>query len=203
MSASLLASTALAGSSEPPVYPVTQITPPTAATDWRGFYAGGMVSFDSAGIQVLINTETGLPTASSIISDNTSFGGFAGYNFQSGSFVYGGELAISSGGLPSINNINIFYDAVFDLKARAGYSFGRAMVYGVVGGSYSNLNWGALEFPTSGFSYGAGAEYMFNEHLFVGAEYLVRDLSGSHDEGAPVETSNTTQSAQLRVGWHF
>ncbi len=205
-SASMLASTALAGSPDTLVYqaPPQVVAPAAAAADWSGFYAGGMVSFDSAGLVQLFDTNNGSPGASSPMNDNTSFGGFAGYNFQRGAFVFGGEFAVSSGGLTATVNPLIRYEEVFDLKARAGYSFGSAMVYGVVGGSYSNLQWSQVfNVPSTGLTYGAGVEYMIGQQIFIGAEYLVRDLTGERDDGFPEEARITTQSAQLRVGWHF
>lgn len=207
----LLASPALAGSTDTPVFPVTQIAPaaipvaPAATNDWSGFYAGGIVSFDSAGFVGLFDTNDGTLGASSPMNDSTSYGGFAGYNFQRGAFVYGGEFAATSGGLATtLNPNNIYYEEVFDLKARAGYSFGSALIYGVVGGSYSNLHWGeGFNAPSTGLTYGGGVEYMVGQQLFVGAEYLVRDLTGERDDNFPEEARVTTQSAQLRVGWKF
>ncbi len=201
ISASLLAGAALAGSTEAPVFPVTQIAPPAAA-DWSGFYAGGMVSFDSS--DRLQFFEDGNPQAITALTSVTSFGGFAGYNIQSGSMVYGAELAISSGGLYLTAAPDSHYQAVYDLKARVGYSFGNVLAYGVIGGSFSNLDQGVIEqYASSGFTYGAGVDYQFNQHMFVGVEYLVRDLSGAAATSPGLSTSATIQSAQLRVGWKF
>lgn len=195
---------AFAGGTDAPVLPVTQIAP-AATNDWSGFYAGGLVSLDSSDdIEITTNAAiTGVrPTDS-----NTSYGGFAGYNFQYGAIVYGGELAVSTGGIHSITEPNIHYETVYDLKARAGYNFGNVLVYGVVGNSFSNLDWSViLQAPSSGLSYGAGIDYRIGEHMFVGFEYLTRDLSGDTTLSTADLTQTATitiQSAQLRVGWQF
>ncbi len=130
--AALAHTPALAGSPEAPVFPVTQIAPP-ATTDWSGFYAGGMVSFDDAGFINFFNG--GVPGSAFPEDSATTFGGFAGYNFQNGAFVYGGELSVSSGGFGASGFPAAYFETIFDLKGRAGYSFGDVLVYGVVGGS--------------------------------------------------------------------
>jgi len=195
----LLAAPALAGSPEALVFQAPEVVP-AAQTDWSGFYAGGLVSFDSAvGLLQL------QPGGNSPMLDSTSYGAFAGYNIQKGAFVYGGEFAVSSGGLTSTIASSIYYEQVFDLKARAGYSFGKIFAYGVVGGSYSNLHWNnlGLAAPSYGLAFGAGVEYMLGDHMVVGAEYLVRGLSGEFNNGNGQVASTTIQSAQLRVGWKF
>lgn len=204
----LLAGPVLAGSTDTPVFPMTLVAPPVsqvapaATDDWSGFYVGGAVSFDSAGNLQLISSDV---AGSVPMADITSFGGFAGYNFQSDAFVYGGEFAVSSGGLTSAVPSVTHYEMVFDLKARAGYSFGNILTYGVVGGSYSNLHWNNVgaAFPSYGLAYGAGVEYLLGDHMIVGGEYLVRNLSGERNNGTGDEARITTQSAQLRVGWKF
>jgi len=206
ISASLLAGTALAGSPEAPVFPVTQITPPAATTDWSGFYAGGMVTnympSDLTRTVVIINPPPDILTYD--LAAGSTVGGFAGYNLQYGAFVLGGELAVSFNG-PATDNSQFVYQTVYDLKARAGYSFGDVLAYGVVGGSYAELQRNTqYHYPGAGFTYGAGVDYKIGEHLFVGVEYLVRQLDGDLT-GSPVQdsVSSTIQSTQLRVGWKF
>lgn len=69
---------------------------------------------------------------------------------------------------------------IFDVKARVGYTFGQAMVYGVAGFSSGHqASRGPVTLNASGINYGAGLEYKIGENLFVGAEYLVRGMSGT------------------------
>ncbi len=203
ISASLLAGTALAGSPETLVYQAPpQVVATAAATNWSGFYAGGMVSFDTGSDVILY--DFGSPLGADPLSSIIALGGFVGYNFQRGSMVFGGEFAASSGGIRIEGDTTSGYDAIFDLKVRLGFSIGKALPYLVMGHSFSNFDrYGADNFPGSGLSYGAGMDFALNEHLFVGAEYLVRDLSGAWSTDPNWTNSATIQSAQLRVGWKF
>ncbi|MBL1436992.1 MAG: porin family protein [Rhodobacteraceae bacterium] len=198
--AATISSSALAGSpapySEAPVVPVAA----SQSTDWSGFYAGGLVSFDSG--------ELGYGSPGSTIpfvydfEKNTSFGGFAGYNLQRGALVYGGELAYNSAGSHVAPFDNEAQSFVLDAKARVGFAAGHALIYGVVG--YSMTEWTtSTSYSASGLSYGLGLDYMIGEHLFVGAEYLVRDMSGPREDNPNFVGHTALSSAALRAGWKF
>ena len=206
----LIASTGLclAGALNAPTPVINGVQPGAASiSQWGGFYAGGSIglerlsSFDSFSTDPkskLLNPTEWL--------NATSFGGFAGYNFQSVKFVYGGEIAVSSGGVKGtlLGADYTQFDTMFDLKARAGYSFGAALAYGFVGASFSNLRFeNGGNIPGAGLNYGIGIEYMLNNNLFIGAEFLTRSLSGTLDTFPTFSAHSTTQSAQLRVGWKF
>lgn len=194
--------TVMAGSYSTPTYVETPIVaPPITITDWSGPYVGGSVNFDLASEYTLL--DVGLPVDTFLLSPNTSFGAFVGYNIQHQAFVYGGELAINSGGMTA-EATDASFGPVIDVKTRAGFVLGNALIYGVVGGSFTTLSVPPTEeFPSSGLTYGVGLDYLINEHLFVGAEYLVRDLTGGSNEASDSSISATLQSAQLRVGWKF
>lgn len=184
-----------------PVLPVMHVAP-AVTNDWSGFYAGGMVSFDSADGEIIIYSN-GAPVNAFTANTVTSFGGFAGYNFQLNNFVLGGEAAISSGGIGATVNPNIHYETFYDLKARVGYSVGKALPYAVLGYSIAHLDAVTNQVPSAGLTYGAGVDYMINDHIFVGAEYLIRDMEGTSQQSPLTTIETTIQSAQLRVGWKF
>lgn len=133
---------------------------------------------------------------------NTSFGGFAGYNLQRGALVYGAEVAYNSAGSHVSPFTNEAQSFVLDAKARVGFAAGHALIYGVVGYSMTEWTTGA-SYSASGLNYCLGLDYMIGEHLFVGAEYLVRDMSGLRADD-PSRTGRTAlSSAALRAGWKF
>lgn len=202
----LLASTtiggsAIAGDFETPAIPVAPLTvTDSTGPDWGGFYAGGMVSFDTGSIQTFDGS--GNPSAAHDF-EGSLYGIFAGYNFQHGSMVYGAELDYGAGdiGIAAFPERSIEY--IFDAKARVGYVFGQAMVYGVAGlsaGHQASDGPDTLDF--TGLNYGAGLEYKIGDHLFVGGEYLIRDVSGTFNTITNTGEINL-QSMQLRVGWQF
>ena len=196
------ANSASAGNYEPPIINIVAPSPPTIApVSWAGPYVGGLVSFNGSGEYTLL--DVGEPVSVFRFDGNTSFGGFAGYNVQKGAFVYGGEVAANSGGLGDAGAGESF-GPIFDVKARAGFALGNALIFGVAGGSFANFNVPPTEtFATSGFTFGAGIDFKINQHMFIGAEYLVRDLSGGSNEDGDASITTSLQSTQLRIGWTF
>lgn len=173
------------------------MAPPSAAMDWSGFYAGGLVSFDSGDIQVFTND---VPGRFVTLEPTTGFGGFVGYNKQVNALVFGGELAYTTENIVTTGFPNSFFQDRIDLKARLGYSFGRVMAYGVVGYSFSEFLDASTPYSSSGLNYGVGVDVMINNRLFVGAEYLMRDLSG---DSSPYRLDFNLDSAVIRAGIKF
>ncbi len=195
---------AQAGSFDAPstVNPIPQAS---AVTDWNGFYAGAQAGFAQGTLDAYQNGvySFGLPT------EGTLIGVFAGYNMQRGNFVFGGEAAYNFGELdtiPSDTHTMVTKDHI-DLKARAGFAFGDALVYGFAGYSFATM----IESPSavsqviSGLNYGAGVDYQFHNGMFVGLDYTIRDLSGDFDQVAfPGWTiQGPVSSINLRVGKQF
>jgi len=197
----LTANAAFAGGFSEPQF-ATPHPPLPQIDDWRGFYAGGMLSFDS-GYLHFTNATTNPPISQyRALARSVTFGGFGGYNFQRGGFVYGLEGAVSSGGIPRANSPQQKVGTIFDIKARAGYTSGSALFYGTAGWSLSQYdNFGSYH-PLSGINFGAGIDYRINDQLFIGVEYLVRDIAGDGFKPGNVTRAHI-QSAQLRVGWRF
>ena len=204
----LVASAAGAGNLETPSPTIQPTLTPIAkqsGKSWDGFYAGGLVAFESGEHNYFADgTFTNGPWA----LEGTTFGAFVGYNYQSGSMVYGAEAAYALGdvnsNVPATFGAN--YSSFLDVKARAGYTVGDALLYGVVGGSLGS--WEDRTGPpdtasATGLNYGLGVDYQISDTLFVGAEYLVRDLSGDFDNDSTVGMDSLTQSAQIRVGLQF
>ena len=196
------ASQALAGSPAPAPAPAVTVAPPVAAaaaaSDWSGFYVGGLVSFDSGDVTSFVNNVqiTNLPLVST-----TAFGGFAGFNKQMNNLVFGGELAYTTGDIPVTTLANSFVTDRVDAKGRLGYSFGSALVYGVVGYSWATTSDTGTLYPAAGLNYGVGLDYMINDHIFLGAEYLMRNLTGSDVGFNRIDA--TINSATLRAGYKF
>ena len=124
----------------------------------------------------------------------------------SADFVLGGEVAYTAG--PTTLEVDgDTYSDFFDLKGRIGYAMNRVMVYGVVGWSTATRNETTTATATSGsgFSYGAGVDVLVTDRIFVGAEYLVRQLNGDYDQfyysGYAFE--NASRAISLRAGFSF
>ncbi|UPH70844.1 porin family protein [Abyssibius alkaniclasticus] len=184
--------------------PVTPAAAPApASADWGGFYLGGSYVFGRDSVD---DFQNGGFVGGPFIFEGSSIGGFAGYNIQRGNFVLGGEVAYTAG--PTTLEVDgDTYSDFFDLKGRIGYAMNRVMVYGVVGWSTATRNETTTATATSGsgFSYGAGVDVLVTDRIFVGVEYLTRQLNGDYDQfyysGYAFE--NASRAISLRAGFSF
>ena len=148
--------------------PAPSYVPPAAYVEtnsWTGFYAGinGGYGWNSGGNSIGYNDggagyiqgtdQSGAPQPQGGFG-----GGQIGYNFQSGSFVFGVEtdfqggkisdrvtgLTVNGNDFTSRESIDWFGTA----RGRIGYAFGRVLVYGTGGVAYGDVREGA--FVTNG-----------------------------------------------------
>jgi outer membrane immunogenic protein len=183
-----------------PTDPEPEVSAPAAAHDWSGPYIGLSYATTSADIGFNpgndFDFENGHATAL-----------HAGYLFQRGSLVYGGELAYGRVGgtfIPGFGGDDEI-DYVLDLKARAGVTTNRTLFYGVLGYSKSRYVEPPLfEFDLDGLAYGVGVEVAASDRLIVGLEYLKRDLSGDATSGiVTIDSDANLDTLGLRVGFSF
>jgi opacity protein-like surface antigen len=169
-----------------------------AVQDWSGPYAG--LSYGRTSSDIDFNT-TGLFD----VNDGKVAGLYAGYLFQRGTFVYGGELAygrVSDANVPGFPASE--FSSILDLKGRAGVAVNRALFYGVIGYSKAKFDDGPTrEFDMDGFAYGLGTEFAVTQRLTVGLEYMARDVSGNASDDATVTGDANLDTISLRVGLSF
>lgn len=158
------------------------------AQDWSGPYAGlGFSQADGEQVTPFVFPMKGTPVSL-----------FAGYNWQRGNLVFGGELAIHQNDIVLIEFPGIEYNDLVDLKARIGFAMGRTLVYGTVGRAQSRYELTNFRETLTGSSYGAGAEVQVSDRVFVGAEYLTRDLDFTSSAN-----QNEVNTFTLRLGVSF
>jgi len=191
------AGAALAGSLEPvAVDTAPYAIPASIATDWSGFYVGGL-----AGIQngdAIANPGTPIEVVTPI--DVTNYGGFAGYNFQQGSIVYGAEIAAQMGNITAgVTTVNLDY--LVDARPRVGYAFDSVLVYAAGGYSTGQMSNLGISETFSGFNVGAGLELAVTDNFFLGGEYIYRDMSGTTAGLTPFDIK--THGVQVRAGFRF
>jgi outer membrane immunogenic protein len=177
--------------------------PPYPAPLWTGFYMGGHFGGVWSNVSAADNAIFLAPNITVISNDSIStsgiFGGSQfGYNLQAGNFVYGMEADI--GGMDNngstafaFNNHTMtvsttggFYG---DITARTGYAFENALFYAKGGFAFFtgnvkvsdpldgiSQNSGTL----TGWTIGAGLEYMVSPRWSLKAEYLYFDLSNNN-----------------------
>jgi outer membrane immunogenic protein len=177
--------------------PAAALTP-AAVHDWSGAYVG--LSYGTATGEVQFD-----PGSFSELEDGSVAGAHAGYLFQRGAFVYGGEVAygtISDMLYPGFG-AGSGVDRVLDLKAKAAYAANRALFYGVVGYSQSTLYVDGGVWEMDGVSVGAGVDFAMTERVTLGLEYLSRDVSALPTGGGINEANTTINTLSLRVGLSF
>jgi outer membrane immunogenic protein len=167
------------------------------ASQWAGAYAG-----------LTYSTGDAFQTYDTVVSydlEGDGAGLILGYNLTSGPWVYGAELAYSR---PKIAELPPSTDYTFtsflDLKARGGYAVENVLFYGVLGGTFSQWEEGAgsPSFDGDGLLYGIGVDYKITPAVFIGADYIRRDVTSDWTTlGNTFEADPTTLT--VRVGMSF
>lgn len=155
------------------------------AQDWTGFYVGGSLSYDTIEINDLSFGDGPV--------DITGFSPvlFAGFNFQSGSLVYGAEaLVISQSG--DADDGNFLRPATADgstqLRGRIGYVYGDVLPYLAIGATRTRVkadhegdgsSVDIADDTASGTSVALGLDWAMNERSFV--RFEVENTSYSDD----------------------
>jgi len=189
---------------------------------WQGFYIGGFAgaAWSSAGTSgdIIVLTSTGAVPVSTLNGSGLYGGAQLGYNFQSDRFLYGIEADL--GGLDNGTSVSFtgpslakllqisstggFYG---DIAARAGILFGNALVYGKAGWAVFEGDvrlsdaTGAVNLDSSsftGWTVGAGVEYMVAPNWTVKAEYQYFDFSNDSGSLGSTITVNT-----LKIGFNW
>lgn len=194
---------ALAGSAQPPVIePVLTAAPVPDDAEWEGAYVGAVAGVQSGN---LTNSLGG------VLPMDSSFNGglILGFNGQAGAFVFGGELAAQTGKF-MISTANWSTDYLIDARARVGFAFDNipvvnsVLVFAAAGVSTSTISTDSpvvRSGTASGWNAGAGVDLAVTDDIFVGGEYIYRDLSGTNNSAQPYQTQN--HGIQLRAGLRF
>ncbi len=196
------AQTALAGSPAPAAEEPPLVMPAQEPATWEGAYLGATFGTRAGGDMTYTPGAT-FPS----LEPGQSYGLFAGYNFQNGNFVYGGELAYQKVNAPGFGALGFpaeTFEYFLDAKLRGGVAMDNALLYGFAG--YSGSAYSVVAPPAtwnvSGVNFGIGIDIKAGSNMIIGAEYIVRNLSGATN--IPGLTQDATiQELQLRVGWKF
>ena len=169
--------------------------------DWSGFYVGGIAGFGESGITYF---DPAIPTWSLDHHPSGLLGGIrAGFNRQAGAWVYGlnADFALSAirGGVtdtqPGFAGDRFDADIkwIGTLTGRAGYAFGRALLFVQAGVAVvrSDLHYQYAQTPgfgptrldliRPGWTAGGGLEYALGHNWSATAEYDYVDLGRTGD----------------------
>lgn len=182
--------------------------PAAPAFTWTGFYAGvnaGYAWGDFTG------------NGGSLFDDGDGFvaGGQLGYNVQLGQFVVGLETDLQWTNFDAGPGVGILagttseaeLDYFGTVRARGGFAFDRALVYGTGGLAYGRSNVSIPGFSDDnmhlGWTIGAGAEYAFTNNLTAKVEYLYTDLANESVVLGPVTVNAGAEFSTVRGGLNF
>jgi outer membrane immunogenic protein len=178
----------------PRAYTVNQ---PLNAYSWAGPYLGGNLGYDWGTVSNNLTKPSGFE------------GGLqAGYNWQSGPWVFGVEGDIQLTGADDTFAPWKFSNPWFGtVRGRAGYAFNNILFYGTAGLAFGGLRgetFGLAEsHTTAGWTVGLGSEVGLSRNWSAKIEYLYFDLSES--QFGITGVSNGYRSSVIRAGvnYHF
>ncbi|WP_105402942.1 outer membrane protein [Neorhizobium sp. T7_12] len=172
---------------------------PAPAASWQGFYLGGYGQYDWGRF-------------GSVDRDGQFGGGaYTGYNFQSGSIVYGVEADVGYNGTKSTTDDGFEGKAGWNgsVRGRVGYDLNPFLIYGTAGVALQDNE---LSDATSsenktavGYTVGAGAEAFVTNNITARVEYRYTDFgsdSYSLDSGS-VSKGFDDHSVKVGIGVKF
>lgn len=208
----------------PPAPPVSYVPPVVPTNTWTGFYAGINGGYGWGGGNT-ISYYDGADQSASAQPQGGFGGGQIGYNYQTGSFVFGVETDFQGAGITdsvtgttaggydftSKESIDWFGTA----RGRLGFAFGNALVYGTGGFAYGNVNQHAINggdvfvsnTTQTGYVAGGGIEYKFTPAWSLKAEYQYIDLGSQKltdtlgNATNPLDTN--FQTARVGLNYRF
>lgn len=179
------------GLSEPVATPAPAPAPIAPApvmmgSDWTGFYAGGQLGYGQLDSDALTEDPDGL-----------TYGAHAGYLYDLGSWVLGGELDLDGTEIED-ETADVALDTVTRAKLRVGYDAGNWMPY-LTGGIAQARTSGAVDGTDTGAFGGLGLDYRVSNSIRVGGEVLQHQFEDFDDTGIDIDA--TTVAA--RVSFQF
>ena len=173
------------------------VNQPLNAYSWAGPYLGGNLGY-----------EWGSVTNNGTQPSGITGGVQGGYNFQSGSWVFGVEGDLELSGASDTFAAWKFSNPWFGtVRGRVGYAFNNILFYGTGGLAFGELRaqtFGLSESQTNvGWTLGAGTEFGLAPNWTAKIEYLYVDLSES--QFAITGLSNGYHFSVFRAGvnYHF
>ncbi|MFM2390200.1 MAG: hypothetical protein RLZZ437_1755 [Pseudomonadota bacterium] len=172
---------------EPVIAPAPVAAPVNTGGEWGGFYAGAGLGYGD----VSSSTDT-------LDGDGILGGVQAGYRYDFGSAVVGGELEYDITDIALGATAGDQLDSVARLKAMAGADLGRTLVYGTAGYAYADASVGGAGLSDDGWFAGLGADYAINDRVTLGAEVLTHKFDDFDASGVDLDATTAKARVNLR-----
>lgn len=162
--------------------------PVMMGNDWTGFYAGGQLGYGR------LQSDT-VPEADE--EAGAIYGVHAGYNYDFGSIVLGGEIDYDLTNI-ELPDADTEVDSVARAKVKLGYDAGQFMPY-ITAGAARVTTSGGLDGDTDGNFAGLGLSYLVSDSLIVGGEVLQHQFEDVTDlPGADVDATTLSLRASFK-----
>jgi outer membrane immunogenic protein len=170
---------------------------PLGAYSWAGPYLGANAGYQWGSV-------SNNPTQPSGLAGGVE----AGYDWQRGQFVFGGETDIELSGADATFAPTEFSSPWFGtLRGRGGVALGNVLVFGTAGLAYGDLRAdtaGLTESHTSlGWVAGGGIEVGFTQRWSAKAEWLYLDLADHSYSLTGTNNGLTANLLRFGVNYHF
>ncbi len=177
---------------------------PSGSYDWSGLYVGvhgGLVTGDSdvslVGLSALGVSDRAIPGQGFNTDLGGGYGGGQiGYNWQTGSWVYGVEGYVSVGGIDGTtlstfgaadDNYTTDIQWIAGASVKVGYAFDRALIYAKGGYTGANIDYSIVDVIGlagagsssewhHGYAIGAGFDFAVTDNVIAGLEYRYSDF---------------------------
>ncbi len=195
LSMAALAGPLMAGNLSEPVMtpspaPMPAPAPVSYGGDWTGLYVGGSLGYADVGDDAAVFADD---------FNGLTYGVHAGYDYDFGTFVLGGELELSGFDVTDSNTATSV-DSVTRLKLRAGYDAGNFLPYLTAGVAQLNTSGAPLgDVDDTGAFYGLGMDYKMTDSIRVGGEILQHDFDDYTGSGINADAL----TAGVRVAFEF
>lgn len=185
-----LALPALAGGyaepvAEAPVVAAPVVAPARTDGDWNGGYVGGQLGYGRG--------------SNGTTDDNGAFYGVrGGFDWDLGQWVVGAGLDWDKTEI-DLGTPGDSLDSIARLKLRAGYDFGRTLVYATGGAARAEADIAGVGHSDNGWFAGLGADYALNDRWTLGGEVLHNQFDDFDGTGTDLDAT----TAAVTVGFRF
>jgi outer membrane immunogenic protein len=131
-----------------------------------------------------------------------------GFNWQSGSFVYGGETDIGFSAAEDTFAPWQFSNPWFGtVRGRAGIAFNNVLLFGTAGLAYGEItattSGNSERHSSLGWAAGLGAELSFAQHWSAKAEWVYFDLDDRRFSATAANNGLAANLVRLGLNYHF
>lgn len=177
------------GMTEPVPEPMVMEAAPvyTPSGNWTGAYVGAQLGYGD------------ISTNAVGLDGNGAIGGIhAGYLYDFGQFVAGGELDYDKTNI-DLNAGGDQLDSVARLKLIGGYDLGSTLIYATGGAARAKATVGGVGLSDNGYFLGIGAKYALSDQWTLGGEVLGHRFNNFDATGVDIKATTVT----ARVSYKF